>query len=141
MEKKKRQLSENSLKNLEKRKSFSKDNVEFSLECQRKGAESRKRNNIIKKALQEEINKQVHSRFTMCDDIYQLIQENGGIEEVIKMAIHNCIERGQTKDLVKLLEMIKPSERQDIKISGDVGITNTMINIIPIKGDSSGNQS
>ena len=43
MEKKKRQLSENSLKNLEKRKSFSKDNVEFILECQRKGAENRKR--------------------------------------------------------------------------------------------------
>lgn len=132
---------ENSLKNLEKRKSFSKDNVEFALACQKKGAEARKRNTAIRKAVQEEINKQVHSRFTMCDDIYNLIQENGGLEEVVKMAVHQCIEHGRTKDLVKLVEIIKPSERQDIKISGGIGVSNTVINIIPIKGEQDGNKS
>lgn len=141
MEKKKRQLSENSLKNLEKRKSFSKDNVEFILECQKKGAENRKRNNIIKKAIQKEINEQVHSRFTMCDDIYNLIQENGGLEEVVKMAVHQCIEYGKTKDLVKLVEIIKPAEKQDLNITGKVGISNTVINVIPVKGTEDGNKS
>ena len=77
----------------------------------------------------------------MCDDLYQLIQENGGIEEVVKMAVHQCIEYGKTKDLLKLLEIIKPSERQDIKISGDLGVTNTTINIIPVKGIEDGNKS
>lgn len=43
----KRQLSENSLKNLEKRKSFSKDNVEFALAAQTKSAEKRKENKAL----------------------------------------------------------------------------------------------
>lgn len=135
--KEKKQIHENSLKNLEKRKSFSKDDVEFSLMCQRKGVEARKRNKIEREIIKEEI----HNRFTMCDDIYNLIEKQGGLQEVVNMAIHQCIEHGRTKDLVKLVEIIKPSERQDIKISGDIGVSNTVINVIPIKGEQDGNKS
>lgn len=46
-------MNENSLKNLEKRKSFSKDNVEFSLECQKKGAAKRKENRLMKQVAAE----------------------------------------------------------------------------------------
>lgn len=137
MEKKeKRQLHENSLKNLEKGTSW-KDSVELARKAQAASVEARKRNKIIRPIIEQEI----HNRFTMCDDLYQLINEHGGIEEVVKMAVHQCIEYGKTKDLLKLLEIIKPSERQDIKISGDLGVTNTTINIIPVKGIEDGNKS
>ena len=46
-------MNENSLKNLEKRKSFSKDNVEFSLECQKKGVAKRKENKLMKQVAAE----------------------------------------------------------------------------------------
>lgn len=136
MEKKKRQLHENSLKNLEKGTSW-KDSVELARKAQAASVEARKRNKIIRPIIEQEI----HNRFTMCDDLYKLINEHGGIEEVVKMAVHQCIEYGKTKDLVKLIEIIKPSERQDIKISGDLGVTNTTINIIPVKGIEDGNKS
>ena len=137
MEKKeKRQLNENSLKNLEKRVTF-KDSVELAKRAQLASAAKRKQNNIERPFIEQEI----RNRFTMCDDIYRIIEENGGLEEVTKMAIHNCIERGQTKDLIKLIELIRPNERQDIKITGDLGVTNTTINIIPVKGIEDGSKS
>ena len=46
-------MNENSLKNLEKRKSFSKDDVEFSLECQKKGVAKRKKNKLMKQVAAE----------------------------------------------------------------------------------------
>ena len=46
-------MNENSLKNLEKRKSFSKDDVEFSLECQKKGVAKRKENKLMKQVAAE----------------------------------------------------------------------------------------
>lgn len=46
---------EKSLKNLEKRKSFSKDNVEFSLECQRKGAAKRRENKLMREVAAEKL--------------------------------------------------------------------------------------
>lgn len=48
-------VSEKSLKNLEKRKSFSTDNVEFSLECQKKGVEKRKENKLLKEVAAEKL--------------------------------------------------------------------------------------
>ena len=46
-------MNENSLKNLEKRKSFSKDDVEFSLEYQKKGVAKRKENKLMKQVAAE----------------------------------------------------------------------------------------
>ena len=137
MEKKKKVLSPKQIEALEKGRVNFKDSVEHARKAQLASAAKRKQNNIERPFIEQEI----HNRFTMCDDLYQLIQENGGIEEVVKMAVHQCIEYGKTKDLLKLLEIIKPSERQDIKISGDLGVTNTTINIIPVKGIEDGNKS
>lgn len=136
MENKKRQLHENSLKNLEKGINW-KDSPELARKAQLASAAKRKQNKLEKPFIEQEI----HNRFTMCDDLYKLIQEKGGLQEVVNMAIHQCIEYGKTKDLVKLVEIIKPSERQDIKISGDIGVSNTVINIIPVKGIEDGNKS
>lgn len=136
MENKKRQLHENSLKNLEKGINW-KDSPELARKAQLASAAKRKQNKLEKPFIEQEI----HNRFTMCDDLYKLIQEKGGLQEVVNMAIHQCIEYGKTKDLVKLVEIIKPSERQDIKISGDIGVSNTVINVIPVKGIEDGNKS
>ncbi|MBO7696236.1 MAG: hypothetical protein J6T10_26670 [Methanobrevibacter sp.] len=136
MEKKKRQLHENSLKNLEKGTNF-KDSIELARRAQLASAAKRKQNNIERPFIEQEI----HNRYTMCDDLYKLIEEQGGLQEVVNMAIHQCIEYGKTKDLVKLVEIIKPSERQDIPISGDISISNTVINVIPVKGIEDGNKS
>lgn len=136
MENKKRQLHENSLKNLEKGINW-KDSPELARKAQLASAAKRKQNKLERPFIEQEI----HNRFTMCDDLYKLIQEQGGLQEVVNMAIHQCIEYGKTKDLVKLVEIIKPSERQDIKISGDIGVSNTVINIIPVKGIEDGNKS
>ena len=46
-------MNENSLKNLEKRKSFSKDDVGFSLECQKKGVAKRKENKLMNQVAAE----------------------------------------------------------------------------------------
>lgn len=129
-------VNEKSLKNLEKRVTFKADK-ELARRAQLASAKKRSAN-IREKKIQEQI---VHTRLTMCDEIYRIIQENGGLEEVTLSAIHNCIENGQNRDLIKLLELIKPSERQDLKISGNVGLSNTVINIIPVECDNDGNKS
>ena len=132
----KRVMSENSLKNLEKRVTF-KEDKELAKKAQL--ASAKKRSETIKeRKIQEEI---VRTRMTMCDEIYRIIQENGGLEEVTLSAIHNCIENGQNRDLIKLLELIKPNEKLDLKISGNVGVSNTVINVIPVKGTEDGNKS
>lgn len=132
----KRVMSENSLKNLEKRVTF-KEDKELAKKAQLASAKKRTEN-IKEKKIQEEI---VRTRMTMCDEIYRIIQENGGLEEVTLSAIHNCIENGQNRDLIKLLELIKPNEKLDLKISGNVGVSNTVINVIPVKGIEDGNKS
>ena len=136
MKEEKLTFEEQRLKNLEKRVTF-KDDVNLAIRAQKASVEARKRNKIEREIIKEEI----HNRFTMCDDLYKLIEEQGGLQEVVNMAIHQCIEYGKTKDLVKLVEIIKPSERQDIKISGDIGVSNTIINVIPVKGIEDGNKS
>ena len=137
MEKKKKVLSPKQIEALEKGRITFKDSVEHARRAQAASVIKRKQNKIERPFIEQEI----HNRFTMCDDLYKLIEENGGLDEVVKMAIHQCIEYGKTKDLVKLIEIIKPSERQDIKISGDLGVTNTTINIIPVKGIEDGSKS
>lgn len=47
----KKKVPENSLKNLEKRKSFSKDNVDFALEAQKKSVEKRRERRALKEEL------------------------------------------------------------------------------------------
>lgn len=127
--------SPNQLANL--RTGTFKDDKEVAKRAQQASVEARKRNKI-EREIQKEI---AHTRMTMCDEIYQIIQENGGLQEVTLSAIHNCIENGQNRDLLKLLELIKPAEKQDIKISGNVGVANTIINVIPVKGMKDGNKS
>ena len=46
-------MNENSLKNLEKRKSFSKDSVDVALECQAKSVAKRKENRLMKQVAAE----------------------------------------------------------------------------------------
>lgn len=46
-------MNENSLKNLEKRKSFSKDDVAVALECQKKSVAKRKENKLMKEVATE----------------------------------------------------------------------------------------
>ena len=46
-------MNENSLKNLEKRKSFSKDCVDVALECQAKSVAKRKENKLMKQVAAE----------------------------------------------------------------------------------------
>ena len=137
MEKKKKILTPKQIESLEKGRITFKDSVEHARKAQKASVEARKRNKIERPFIEQEI----HNRFTMCDDLYKLIEEQGGLQEVVNMAIHQCIEYGRTKDLVKLVEIIKPSERQDIKISGDIGVSNTIINVIPVKGIEDGNKS
>jgi hypothetical protein len=47
--------NEKSLKNLEKRKSFSTDNVAFALDCQKKSVEKRKENKLLKEVAAEKL--------------------------------------------------------------------------------------
>lgn len=53
----KKKPTEKSLLNLEKRKSFSKDGVEFALECQKKSIQKRKENRLLKEIAMEKLHK------------------------------------------------------------------------------------
>ena len=48
-------MNEKSLKNLEKRKSFSKDSVDVALECQAKSVAKRKENKLLKEVAAEKL--------------------------------------------------------------------------------------
>lgn len=48
-------MNENSLKNLEKRKSFSKENVDVALECQKKSAAKRRENKLMREVAAEKL--------------------------------------------------------------------------------------
>ena len=58
----KKKISEKSLKNLEKRKSFSTDNVGFALECQKKGVAKRKENKLMRDVASEKLLKKFNGK-------------------------------------------------------------------------------
>ena len=97
-------VSEKSLKNLEKRKSFSKDNVEFALECQKKSVEARKENKAFSEAC----------RITLdgCQDV--------SLKDLVQNYLLNPETPPETK--LKILQMLadysgqKPKERIDTTI-------------------------
>ena len=110
-------MNENSLKNLEKRKSFSKDNVEFSLECQKKGAAKRKENRLMKQVAAE-----------------ALVKKFQGVEfqeASIKKLIEYCLSVDADIDTaLRVLTFLRDTAGQ--KPKEDVAVVN--MPIINIKG-------
>lgn len=110
-------MNENSLKNLEKRKSFSKDNVEFSLECQKKGAAKRKENKLMREVAAEKLLKKFNGvtfqDFSL-DKLLEYCQKEGADPETI----------------LKILTFLRDTAGQ--KPKEDVAVVN--MPIINIKG-------
>ena len=109
-EKKKRKMSENSLKNLEKRKSFSKDNVEFALKAQQKSVEKRKENQTLADLMK-----------------IALLLPNEETGEINNVAITNALINKAIKGDVSAYQTIrdtigeKPTDKQEItNINPDV---------------------
>ena len=102
-EKKKRKMSENSLKNLEKRKSFSKDNVEFALKAQQKSVEKRKENQTLADLMK-----------------IALLLPNEETGEINNVAITNALINKAIKGDVSAYQTIrdtigeKPTDKQEI---------------------------
>lgn len=99
----KRKMSENSLKNLEKRKSFSKDNVEFALSCQKKSVEKRKENQSLAALMKIEL---------------QLPDEETGVINniVITKAMITKAKNGDVSAYQTIRDTIgeKPTDKQEI---------------------------
>lgn len=100
----KRQMSENSLKNLEKRKSFSKDDVEFALNAQKKSVAKRKENQTLAELMKIEL---------MLPD-----EESGEINNIaITKAIIAKAKNGDVSAYQTIRDTIgeKPVDKQEIK--------------------------
>ena len=117
----KRKMSENSLKNLEKRKSFSKDNVEFALNAQKKSVAKRKENQTLAELMKIEL---------------QLPDEDTG--EMNNIAITKAMivkaKKGDVSAYQTIRDTIgeKPTDKQEI--TGDVSVMPTTFNILPVRG-------
>lgn len=110
----KRKMSENSLKNLEKRKSFSKDNVDFALECQKKSVEKRKENQTLADLMKIELQ--------LPDE------ETGEINNIaITKAMVNKAKKGDVSAYQTIRDTIgeKPTDKQEL--TGSIGVQKVFI--------------
>ena len=110
-------MNENSLKNLEKRKSFSKDNVEFALECQRKGAAKRKENKLMKEVAAEKLLKRFNG----------VTFQDLTIEKIMNYCLSDDAD---SEKVLKILTFLRDTAGQ--KPKEDVAVVN--MPIINIKG-------
>ena len=110
-------MNENSLKNLEKRKSFSKDSVDVALECQAKSVAKRKENKLMKQVAAE-----------------ALVKKFKGVEfqeASIKKLIEYCLSTEADIDTaLRVLTFLRDTAGQ--KPKEDVAVVN--MPIINIKG-------
>ena len=117
----KRQMSENSLKNLEKGQPFSADCKELARKAQQKSVESRKRNQTLAELLK-----------------IALLLPNEETGETNNVAITNALINKATKGDVNAYTTIrdtigeKPVDKQEV--SGDISLLPTSFNIQPVKG-------
>ena len=95
----KRKVSEKSLKNLEKRKSFNKDNVEMALECQKKSVAKRKENKTLKQVAEEKLNKMI-AGFTFQDF------------SIDKLIDYVKSEDAKPETILKILEFLRDTSGQ-----------------------------
>ena len=110
-------MNEKSLRNLEKRKSFSKDNVEFSLECQKKGVAKRKENKLLKEVAAEKLLKKFG------DVTFQ--------DLTLDKLLEYCKKEGaEPETILKILTFLRDTSGQ--KPKEDVAVVN--MPIINIKG-------
>lgn len=116
----KRKMSENSLKNLEKRKSFSKDDVDFALNAQKNSVKKRKENQTLAELMK-----------------IALLLPNEETGEVNNIAITNALIAKAIKGDVSAYQTIrdtigeKPTDKQ--QITGGVNLSPTTFNILPVK--------
>ena len=110
-------MNENSLKNLEKRKSFSKDSVDVALECQAKSVAKRKENRLMKQVAAE-----------------ALVKKFKGVEfqeASIKIFIEYCLSNEADIDtMLRIITFLRDTAGQ--KPKEDVQVVN--MPIINIKG-------
>lgn len=69
------------------------------------------------------------------------VEEKTNLLEDVPKGIQAEVNQGKFDNALKLLNIIKEPEKQDIGITGDIELTNTTINIIPVQGLKDGNQS
>ena len=116
-------VSEKSLKNLEKRKSFSKDNVDFALECQKKSVEARKENKTLAELMK-----------------IALTLQNEETGETNNIAITNALINKAIKGDVSAYQTIrdtigeKPTDKQELQ--GNMNLVPTTFNILPVKSNN-----
>lgn len=117
----KRKMSENSLKNLEKRKSFSKDDVEFALNAQKKSVAKRKENQTLAELMKIEL--------MLPDEVSGEINNIAITKAIISKAKNGDVSAYQTiRDTIGE----KPVDKQEI--TGDVSVMPTTFNILPVRG-------
>lgn len=98
MSKYKRGENPNSRKNLE---NFSKMPKEKHLEISKKGAEA---SNLAQKEKKQ--------RAEMCNILFDEIYKRGLLTEAVEIASHKATEQGDIKELLELLKIVKPPEKQ-----------------------------
>ena len=91
-------------------------------ECGMKGAE---KTNQIRREKKE--------RAEMCNILFDEIYQRGLLTEVVETASHKITENGDSKDLIELLKIIKPNDKQIQEITGDVNLAPTTFNILPVR--------
>lgn len=123
--------SEKSLENLKKRKSFSKDDVEFALRAQRRSTEKKREKKMLKELLRmvldmkdEEtgeknsltITKALIEKATKGDvSAYQTIRDTIGEkpvdkQEIVDKTVEIVVANQEDADLVKEIQDVKPNE-------------------------------
>jgi len=117
----KRKMSENSLKNLEKRKSFSKDDVEFALNAQKKSVAKRKENQTLAELLKIEL--------LLPDEETGEMNNIAMTKAILKKAKNGDVSAYQTiRDTIGE----KPTDKKEIQ--GSMNVTPSTFNILPVKG-------
>ena len=110
-------MNENSLRNLEKRKSFSKDCVDVALECQAKSVAKRKENKLLKEVAAEKLLKKFG------DATFQ--------DLTLDKLLEYCKKEGaEPETILKILTFLRDTSGQ--KPKEDVAVVN--MPIINIKG-------
>lgn len=110
----KRKMSENSLKNLEKGNLANKTPSERK-EIARKGA-----------AKTNQIRAEKRKRENMLPDLFKLLDEAGIIDGSIE-AIANEVQKGNVKNALELLKLVKPNELQQQQIMGSLAVQKIFI--------------
>ena len=117
-------MSENSLKNLETEKyKFSKNCPEIAQKNQEKSVEKRKENK---------------DRYEMCNILFDEIYKRGLLTEAVEQAAHKAVEKGDLKDLIELLRIVKPNDKQIQELTGKDGsqLAPAVFNILPVRANN-----